>query len=159
MPQAALGAYLTAVGALVALVALFLVLSRRPPVVQLAESEELTATEVIAQAVAAARTVVQDRAITDPRQAIVACFAAMEEALAKMGGYVAPRAADTPAEVLQRGIARAALPEPPSGALLELFREARFSPHSMTAADREAADRALTAILTGLHHRGRERAR
>ncbi|HWN31970.1 MAG TPA: DUF4129 domain-containing protein [Pseudonocardia sp.] len=150
MPQAGLGTYLTAFAALVALAALIVVLMRRTVTVDLEDEPEPTPAEAVAKAVAAGRAAVQDRAITDPRQAIVACFAAMERALAGLGGDIAPREADTPAEVLTRGVRGAAIPERPAETLLGLFREARFSEHPMRESDRAAADRALTEILASV---------
>jgi hypothetical protein len=105
----------------------------------------------LAAAVAAGRAAVRDAAIRDPRHAIVACFAAMEDALTRLGGEMAPRSADTPEEVITRGLTGARVPEEPARALLELFREARYSAHPMHPADRDAADRALAVILTALN--------
>jgi hypothetical protein len=151
MPQAGLGTYLTAFAALAALAALVIVLLRRTQVVESGrEEEEIAPAEAVARAVAAGRAAVQDRAIRDPRQAIVACFAAMEDALTGLGGDIAPRDADTPSEVLSRGVAGASIPEQPAAELLRLFRVARFSTHPVGEADQASADRALTAILASL---------
>jgi len=151
MPQAGLGTYLTAFAALAALAALVVVLLRRTEVIAVeVEPDAEPSPEAVARAVAAGRAAVRDPAITDPRQAIVACFAEMERALADVGGNVAPRESDTPAEVLSRGVAGASVPEEPAGVLLRLFREARFSEHPMGEDDRVAADRALSAILASL---------
>jgi len=150
MPQAGLGTYLTAFAALAALAALVIVLLRRTQVVELGSEDEVAPAEAVARAVAAGRAAVQDRAIRDPRQAIVACFAAMEDALAGLGGAIAPRDADTPSEVLSRGVAGASIPAQPAAELLRLFRVARFSTHPVGEADRASADRALTAILASL---------
>jgi hypothetical protein len=157
MPQAGLGTYLTAFAALAALAALVIVLLRRTQVVELGDEDEVAQAEAVARAVAAGRAAVQDRAIRDPRQAIVACFAAMEHALTGLGGDIAPRDADTPSEVLSRGLAGASIPEQPAAELLRLFRVARFSTHPVGEADRASADRALTAILASLD--GAERVR
>ncbi|WP_051580940.1 DUF4129 domain-containing protein [Pseudonocardia acaciae] len=126
-----------------------LLLRRRRAIVDAPEAEPADA--VAREAAGRGLAAVRDRAITDPRRAIVACFAAMEGALARLGGAVAPRAADTPDEVLRRGLTGdARIPEAPARALLELFREARFSAHPMHPADRDAAADALSAILTAL---------
>jgi hypothetical protein len=154
VPQAGLGTYLTAFAALVALGALIIVLMRRTVTVEFEDEPEPASPEAVARAVAAGRAAVQDRAITDPREAIVACFAAMERALAGLGGDIAPREADTPAEVLTRGLRGAGIPERPAETLLGLFREARFSEHPMHESDRDAADRALTEILASLSTSG-----
>lgn len=139
--------YVTSAVLLAVLAAVVFAVLGRDRVEVVEEDDELDP-EQVAQAVAAAHAAVRDRTITDPRQAIVACFAAMERALAARGADHAPRLADTPEEVLQRG--RGLLPDEPAGTLLRLFREARFSTHPMHEADREAADGALTRILAAL---------
>jgi uncharacterized protein DUF4129 len=143
--------YVIALALLASALALAVVLLRRGRVPVSVDGAAPELAVAMASAVAAGRVAVRDGAITDPRRAIVACFAAMEEALARLGGEVAPRAADTPEEVITRGLAGARVPEQPARALLELFREARFSAHPMRAADREAADQALAVILTALN--------
>lgn len=150
--EAGIGTYVTALLALLALIALGIVVLRRVQVVEVeAEDEdEDEESEAVTRAVVAGQAAVQDRAITDPREAIVACFAAMERALAGVGPAAAPKEADTPQEVLRRGAEASELPEEPAAQLLDLFQEARFSTHPMRQDDREAADRALTAILTSL---------
>jgi hypothetical protein len=140
------------------LVGLGLVLARRAPGTEAdahpdADAED-TAQEQVARAVAAGRAAVRDGGLADPRQAIVACFAAMERALAELGEGLAPRAEDTPAEVLHRGEVAGVVPRRPADALLRLFHEARFSEHPMGEADRVAADRALSEILTVLRRPG-----
>jgi hypothetical protein len=150
LPHAGVGTYLSAAVALVALIALVAILLRRREVIVVEEDDEEEETETLAQAMVAGQAAVRDRTILDARQAIVACFAAMERVLAGFGGEVAPRAADTPEEVLHRGIRGASLPEPPAQALLELFREARFSMHPMRPADRDRADAALAEMLGAL---------
>jgi hypothetical protein len=149
-----IGTYLTVIGAVIALGVMLWVMLRRIAVDEEEDlEEEETPPETVAAAVAAGRTAVQDRTITDPREAIVACFAAMERALAGIGGEVAPRAADTPGEVLRRGLEGASLPADPARTLLRLFREARFSRHLLDEGDRSDADQALTEILNSLDAR------
>ena len=138
-----------------ALIALAVVLLRRGEVVDVAaaaagEGAEEGEGATVGRAVVAGRAAVRDRSITDPREAIVACFAAMEHALAGVSGDATPRAADTPREVLRRGVAGARLPEEPATELLGLFRVARFSKHPVRESDRDSADRALEAILRAL---------
>jgi uncharacterized membrane protein len=86
-----------------------------------------------------------------PREAIIACYTAMERGLAAAGS--APDAADTPAEVLTRatssGIPRSAAAE----ALTGLFRRARYSDEPMTAADSAAAADALARMRAELADR------
>lgn len=84
--------------------------------------------------------------VADPRQAIIACYAAMEQALASAG--VRRLAAETPSDLLSRLAdhhADAAAHEA-ARRLTALFLEARFSSHPMSSADRETA-RALLAQL------------
>jgi Domain of unknown function (DUF4129) len=136
------------------LVGLGLVLARRATETEAAPhpdaDAEDTTQEQVARAVAAGRTAVRDGGLADPRQAIVACFAVMERTLAELGEGLAPRAEDTPAEVLHRGEVAGVVPRRPADALLRLFHEARFSEHPMGEADRVSADRALSEILTAL---------
>jgi Domain of unknown function (DUF4129) len=153
------GGYPSWFGALVVvalLVALGLLLARRAPDADAEDADTNSdAEEQVARAVAAGRAAVRDGGLADPRQAIVACFAVMERTLAELGEGLAPRAEDTPAEVLHRGVAAGVLPRRPADALLRLFHEARFSEHPMGEADRLAADRALSEILTALHRPGK----
>jgi hypothetical protein len=83
-----------------------------------------------------------------PREAIIACYAAMERGFAAAGS--APVAADTPAEVLSRatraGITRSASAEVLTG----LFRRARYSDEPMTGADSAAAGGALAQMQAEL---------
>jgi len=84
----------------------------------------------------------------DPREAIIACYAAMERGFAAAGS--APAAADTPAEVLARaadaGIIRSSSPEVLTG----LFRRARYSADPMTSADSGMAASALAQMRADL---------
>jgi hypothetical protein len=84
-----------------------------------------------------------------PREAIIACYAAMERALADSPD-IAPRDSDTPSEVLARAVQNRALRADSASALVGLFTEARFSRHVMTEVHREQAERALRAVLDDL---------
>ena len=84
-----------------------------------------------------------------PREAIIACYAAMERALADSPG-VAPKESDTPSEVLARAVGSGALRVGSATRLVELFAEARFSRHVMTEEHRDVAERALRAVLDEL---------
>lgn len=92
-------------------------------------------------------------AITDPnsepRRAIIACYAAMERRLQTVPG-AAPQQCDTPTEVLTRAVERRVLAATHAGDLVALFSEARFSAHPMTERHRDDAVRILAALLTGL---------
>lgn len=81
----------------------------------------------------------------DPREAIIACYAAMERELEKSPGTV-PLDSDTPSEVL----ARAALQSGSATELVDLFEEARFSRHVMNEGHREDAVRALQLVQSEL---------
>ncbi|AFM14991.1 hypothetical protein Mycch_0165 [Mycolicibacterium chubuense NBB4] len=85
----------------------------------------------------------------DPREAIIACYAAMETELEKSPGTI-PRASDTPTEVLERAVERRVLPADSAFQLVELFEEARFSPHVMNEGHRDDAVRALRRVQGAL---------
>ncbi len=85
----------------------------------------------------------------EPREAIIACYAAMENALANAPG-AAPQDSDTPSEVLARAVEHHALQSGSAGELVTLFAEARFSTHVMNEGHREAAERALRLVLDEL---------
>lgn len=84
-----------------------------------------------------------------PREAIIACYAAMEQALAD-APTTAPQASDTPSEVLARAVATRALSPGNAAPLVEVFTEARYSTHVMTEHHRQTAERALRAVLDEL---------
>ncbi|UUO01889.1 DUF4129 domain-containing protein [Mycolicibacterium novocastrense] len=88
----------------------------------------------------------------EPREAIIACYAAMERELTRVPG-AAPQAYDTPTEVLARAVASGALRSDSATELVELFEEARFSPHVMNEPHRDAAVRVLNRVLTELPER------
>jgi hypothetical protein len=77
----------------------------------------------------------------EPRQAIIACYVAMEHGFAAAGS--APAAADTPAEVLARASRAGLVRSGSAGTLTGLFRRARYSSDPMTSADSAAAAAAL----------------
>ena len=84
----------------------------------------------------------------EPREAIIACYTAMEHGFAAAGS--APEAADTPAEVLTRA-SDAGLVRSDSAAMLTgLFRRARYSSQPMTSADSDAAASALARMRADL---------
>ncbi|MFY9918797.1 MAG: DUF4129 domain-containing protein [Mycobacterium sp.] len=85
----------------------------------------------------------------EPREAIIACYAAMERAL-ESSPEVVPRESDTPTEVLARAVEHHALQADTATELVELFEEARFSPHVMTEEHREVAVRVLRLVLDEL---------
>jgi hypothetical protein len=82
----------------------------------------------------------------EPREAIIACYAAMERELANVPGAI-PQDADTPTEVLARAVEHHALHADNAVQLVNLFEEARFSPHVMDEGHRETAVRLLELVL------------
>ncbi len=85
----------------------------------------------------------------EPREAIIACYAAMEREL-ENSPEVVPRESDTPSEVLARAVEHHALRADSATELVDLFEEARFSPHVMTEEHREIAVRVLRLALADL---------
>lgn len=85
----------------------------------------------------------------EPREAIIACYAAMERELTHVPGAV-PLDCDTPSEVLARAVDHHALRADSATQLVELFEEARFSPHVMNEGHRDIAVDALRLVLTDL---------
>jgi hypothetical protein len=85
----------------------------------------------------------------EPREAIIACYAAMERELANVPGAV-PQDFDTPTEVLARAVEHHALHADNASQLVNLFVEARFSPHVMNEGHRESALRMLQLVLAEL---------
>jgi hypothetical protein len=85
----------------------------------------------------------------EPRQAIIACYAAMERELRHFPG-AAPQDFDTPTEVLTRAVEHHALHVDNAVELVNLFEEARFSPHVMTEQHRSSALRVLQLVLADM---------
>jgi len=82
----------------------------------------------------------------EPRKAIIACYAAMERELARVP-EAEPQDFDTASEVLARAVDHHALQPDSATQLVDLFDEARFSPHVMTEAHREIAVQVLQRVL------------
>jgi hypothetical protein len=85
----------------------------------------------------------------EPREAIIACYAAMERQLANVPG-AAPQDFDTPTEVLARAVELNALHIDNAVQLVNLFEEARFSPHVMNEGHRDVAVNVLRLVLAEL---------
>ena len=81
-----------------------------------------------------------------PRQAIIACYVAMERELQRHPGAI-PQDFDTPTEVLARAVDHHALRADNAAELVNLFEEARFSPHVMTETHRSRAVDVLRLVL------------
>lgn len=84
-----------------------------------------------------------------PREAIIACYAAMETALTGAPG-AAPLASDTPSEVLAQAVGSRTIRADSASRLVDLFAEARFSGHVMTEDHRTVAEQALRSVLAEL---------
>ncbi len=113
-----------------------------PPAMPMGTSESL------ARAAEVGLAEIGDRS-REAREAIIACYAAMERELAYVPG-AAPQDFDTPTEVLARAVENHALHVDNASELVNLFEEARFSPHVMGEAHRETALRVLQLVLTEL---------
>jgi hypothetical protein len=145
---------------LVVMTALFTVLSalRRPrrESVQVSASDTTPVAPIHPEplAVAAERGLaeVANRNLT-PREAIIACYSAMERALAGAPN-TAPQAADTPSEVLARAVGAGAVSRGNATDLVDLFTEARFSTHVMVERHRQGAETALRSVLGELARTG-----
>src|SRR5271156_2108742 len=85
----------------------------------------------------------------EPRAAIIACYAAMERELSRVPGAV-PQDFDTPTEVLARAVENNVLHVDSAAELVNLFEEARFSPHVMSEAHRMSALGVLQLVLADL---------
>jgi hypothetical protein len=97
------------------------------------------------------------RRLDDARSAIIACYVAMEESLARAGA--ARAAADTPDELLARSARRGLVTGAAAARLTALFYEARFSSHPMRPTARDAAEQALRELSVLLGDAGLARAR
>lgn len=89
--------------------------------------------------------------LDDAREAIIACYSAMERTLADRG--TVRRTSDTPDELLARAVTTGILLGPGAGAaeeLTTLFYEARFSSHPLGQSQRDAASGALDYLAAGL---------
>jgi hypothetical protein len=86
--------------------------------------------------------------LDDARAAIIACYVAMEESLARAG--TARASAETPDELLARAARALLISAGAASRLTGLFYEARFSSHPLSAAHREAAETALAGLLAEL---------
>ncbi|MPY80385.1 MAG: hypothetical protein GEV04_18385 [Actinophytocola sp.] len=136
--------------ALLLLLAVAVARTRLPvaPDVQASEATGARPQQPLAAAAGEALTAVETPG-SDPRAAIIGCYAAMERALADAPA-AAPRPADAPADVVRRAAEQGQLNVGTGHTLLGLFHEARYSTHPMTEADRSAAATTLRAILTEL---------
>jgi Domain of unknown function (DUF4129) len=128
---------------IVVAVAVTLVLLTRRRRLTTAPRNRVDRLAALAEGLAAGRVALTANA--EPREAIIACYAAMEHGFAAAGS--APAVADTPAEVLARATGAGIVRPGPAEALITLFRRARYSTEPMTATD------ALTQLRADLEGR------
>jgi uncharacterized protein DUF4129 len=113
--------------------------------------DQETSTDSLARAAEVGLAEVGDLS-RDPRRAIIACYAAMERQLELLPD-AAPRDFDTASEVLARAVEHHALAPDSATQLVDLFDEARFSPHVMNEGHRDSAIAVLTQVLDELRSR------
>lgn len=89
--------------------------------------------------------------ITDPREAVIACYSQMRRAALSAGTEVV--ASDTPIEALARLLQRHRVSAGSSTRLTELFERARFSPHQIDENMRLAALDALEKVRAEMERR------
>jgi hypothetical protein len=142
-----------AMAALVAVAILaFLVLLRRRRALILEEpAPEPDDTDTLRSAVRAGQAAL--RSVSDARQAIITCYAAMEDSLGQAGAERA--AAETPDELLARVSAGGIVHGAAAARLTRLFYEARFSEHEVTEVARLTALHSLADIELELDERER----
>lgn len=122
---------------------------RRPAVPGRVPDDLAADSEGLRDAVESGRVALAE--LDDAREAIIACYAAMEATLADRGE--ARRSADTPDELLARAVTGGILRGLAAGAaedLTTLFYEARFSSHPLGQPQRDAARQALDYLAAGL---------
>jgi Domain of unknown function (DUF4129) len=129
----------------------FAVIRRRNDLADLAGDETEEAADddqtLLADAVAAAEEELDSHG-DDTRAAIIAAYVAMERQLVASG--TTRQASDTPTDFLLRAMAASRVSRGSATRLTELFREARFSSHPMSASAREDAARALARVADDL---------
>jgi hypothetical protein len=120
---------------------LWLLLRRSP-----ALAEEPASTPAVRAAVEAAISALDSG--VDPRDAVIAAYAAMERTFAAHDlGRWAPEA---PREYLRRVLAASAAPTHQAVTITELFEEARFSTHPISESARGRTLAALSAVRASL---------
>jgi hypothetical protein len=142
--------------ALLAMIAASAIVARRRRIVEPSSSAPSLISEPISAAAASSLVRAAESGLAEiedpdhePRQAIIACYAAMERELRHFPG-AAPQDFDTPTEVLARAVEHHALHVDNATELVNLFEEARFSPHVMTEEHRSRALRVLQLTLADM---------
>lgn len=99
----------------------------------------------------------QDEALAqrEPRDAVVACWVAVEDGVERAGLERSP--AETSEDLTRRVLGQWQVDQGAIARLAGLYREARFSRHAMTEPDRAAALAALERINTDLRSAARAR--
>jgi Domain of unknown function (DUF4129) len=145
--------YALLIAAIVIAAAITVVLiRRRAPAASWAGVGELEDEEpeaALRRAVASGQAALAD--IDDARQAIIACYVAMEASLARAG--TVRGAAETPDELLGRAAAAGLAGGSAAATLTALFYEARFSTHPLPAGARAEARDALAELAAALADR------
>jgi hypothetical protein len=147
---------LVVVGALLVAAAASRWRSRRPPPEPVEEDGDRSAVRRLVRAVDAAEEELARHA--DPREAVLAAYAAMARHLAtgvvRRGG--SSPGSDTATELLARSVAAGLLSgasDGPARTLTDLFREARFSDHPMGEPSRRSAESCLQQVRAELGSR------
>jgi hypothetical protein len=120
-------------------------LAHRGSVIATDEPDDGPAAAVLADAVVAAERAMER--YDDTRAAIIAAYQAMAAELSPAAGH---RASDTPTELLDRAVSAGLVSRGAAHELTELFREARFSRHQLSASARGAAEAALARVSAEL---------
>jgi hypothetical protein len=144
---------------LAAVIACVLLLRRRTRAERVADVDDLgdeaaESEELLRQAVRSGQAALRE--IDDARLAIIACYAAMEQSLARAGAQRG--AAETPDELLARAAAAGVVEGSEAGQLTALFYEARFSSHALPADRRHEARQALEVLAESLRDKIARRA-
>lgn len=136
------GSPLLVLGLLALVVAVTALAGRRRPVVAPEPVED--APDALGVGLAAAAGSLRGSGGDEPRDRVIAAYAAFEAALVSAGAPRSP--GSTPARLLTDAVERGT-PAGPAGVLTELFTRARYSDSRVTARDVTAAERALDALL------------
>jgi hypothetical protein len=159
-PDLALILYgLLAAALLAAIVACVLLVRRRARAADIGDlgevlDDEDPGEEELRRAVQSARAALSE--VDDARLAIIACYVAMEQSLARAG--TARADTETPDELLARAAAAGVVQGREAARLTELFYEARFSSHPVPAAHRDEARAALEVLAADLRDKIARRA-
>lgn len=86
----------------------------------------------------------------EPRNAVVACWVALEDGLESAG--LTPAPSETSLDLTVRVLDRWQVPAEALHTLATLYREARFSRHAITVRDRDEAVAALGTLHSSLQH-------